>query len=62
MVERKVEGVKLPPPLKVENRPNLGVHRGMRHTVERLSRRATIFLETSSQLEVGSRSYEHPKS
>jgi hypothetical protein len=35
---------------------------GVRHTVGKLSRRATSSLETLSQSEVGARSYECPKS
>jgi len=35
---------------------------GVQHTVEKLSRRTTSLLETSSQSEVGMRSYECPKS
>jgi hypothetical protein len=35
---------------------------GMRHTVGKLSRRATSSLQTLSQSEVGARSYERPKS
>jgi hypothetical protein len=34
----------------------------VRHTVGKLSRRATSFLQTSSQLEVRARNYEMPKS
>jgi hypothetical protein len=34
----------------------------VRHTVGKLSRRATSSLQTLSQLEVGARSYERPKS
>jgi len=35
---------------------------GVQHTVEKLLRRATSLLQTSSQLEVWARSYELPKS
>jgi hypothetical protein len=49
-------------PQKVGNRLAPGVCRGVRQTVEKLSRRATSLLQTLSQSEVRARSYEHPKS
>ncbi len=49
-------------PLKVGNRPDPGGAGEVRHTVGKLSMRTTSLLQTSSQSEVGARSYEHPKS
>jgi hypothetical protein len=49
-------------PQKVENRPDLVRAGGVRHAVEKLSRRATSLIQTSSRSEVWARSYELPKS
>ncbi len=43
-------------PLKVKIRPDPSVGKGVQHTVGKLSRRATSFLQTSSQLEVWAKS------
>jgi len=44
-------------PLKVKNRPDPDVCRGVRHTIGKLSTRATMLFQTSSQLEVWTKSY-----
>jgi hypothetical protein len=50
-------------PLKVGNRPDPSVCRwSARHTIGKLSRRATRLFQTSSQSELGAKSYERPKS
>jgi hypothetical protein len=49
-------------PLKVGNRPDLLVGRGVRHIVGKLSMRATTLLQTAFQSEVCSQSYGAPKS
>jgi hypothetical protein len=48
--------------VKIGNRPNLGVCRWNANIVEKLLRRATSLLCTSSQSEVWAGSYEFPKS
>jgi hypothetical protein len=49
-------------PLKVGNRPTSVRAGEMRHAVEKLSRKATSLLQTSSQSKVWARNYELPKS